>query len=142
MPHNSVGLTTPHLRIPHTQPGHGKCDDGTCLCLPGWEGDTCLYRTCPNRCSARGACLPSSLCACFDGWQGSDCSLPAPTGGVAARVLDPHFPLLEDQLAVASPPPASRVERASAVIAARSRWRELHKPGVEATAGVLEEHSM
>merc|ERR1711918_148002 len=46
----------------HTQyepcSGQGTCNEGTCECYPGFEGDACQRANCPNSCSNAGQCLP------------------------------------------------------------------------------------
>ena len=59
------------------------------------EGTACESPSCPNRCSAHGACLPSSVCWCFDGWSGDDCSvappLPATSPGARGTPWEAHL---------------------------------------------------
>ena len=35
---------------------HGGCEDGGCVCRPGWAGPRCTDRTCDTRCSNHGQC--------------------------------------------------------------------------------------
>jgi len=52
----------------------GKCQDGNCACIPGWEGESCSVKTCLNNCSTVGHCV-EGVCFCPLGYSGDDCSV-------------------------------------------------------------------
>ena len=79
---------------------------------------------------------PSQL-VCHARSQGADCSLPAVTDGSSFGDVA-MLPALS-AMKSPPPPPPPREAHAAAAIAARTHWRS-SKPGVEAAAGVLEEH--
>ena len=59
--------------------GHGVCNNGTCLCAPGFHGRACEQPSCTGSagrtkgCNGRGECV-EGICACVAGWGGGDCS--------------------------------------------------------------------
>ncbi|ETV84349.1 hypothetical protein, variant [Aphanomyces astaci] len=55
--------------------GRGLCNrtSGTCLCVPGYEGNACQRTSCPNNCSGHGRCLSVS------DWSASTSALPLST---------------------------------------------------------------
>ncbi|XP_071124867.1 protein jagged-1a-like [Mytilus edulis] len=55
--------------------GHYVCDqDGTKLCLPGWDGEFCQTAMCWDRCNmSHGFCYEPFQCSCFIGWEGESC---------------------------------------------------------------------
>ena len=80
---------------------HGECQgNGSCHCLPGWNGKFCTISGCPNNCFDRGLCKladkqsysldrdqPSVVahgqkiwkCFCHIGFTGDDCTTPTET---------------------------------------------------------------
>eukprot|EP00301_Raphidiophrys_heterophryoidea_P007780 c12967_g1_i5.p1 GENE.c12967_g1_i5~~c12967_g1_i5.p1 ORF type:complete len:1074 (-),score=149.82 c12967_g1_i5:2239-5460(-) len=66
-------------------PAHGRCSNGTCICISPWEGEDCSTNStsceaaaepqCPNKCSGHGQCTRFG-CKCDSGWVNADCSLP------------------------------------------------------------------
>jgi syndecan 4 len=52
----------------------GYCNNGTCLCAPGYGGDNCAIELCLNDCSGRGICR-NRTCYCEAGYYSEDCSL-------------------------------------------------------------------
>ena len=54
--------------------GHGRCNNGTCMCAPGYTGDDCSIVLCPQDCSSRGSCV-NGTCMCAPRWLGADCSV-------------------------------------------------------------------
>lgn len=66
--------------------GQGVCQDGVCLCDPGWVGELCQLLACPDDCLGNGECSDTlQQCVCFEGFTGSSCSIP---------VQSPHWELL------------------------------------------------
>ena len=63
----------------------------TCACEPGWAGETCGVKVCPDRCSDRGTCLADGTCECDAGWMGDSCALPSCEAG-ASRLATPRRP--------------------------------------------------
>ncbi|GAM18013.1 hypothetical protein SAMD00019534_011880 [Acytostelium subglobosum LB1] len=54
---------------------HGSiCVNGNCQCPPGYWGDFCQFKDCPNNCSNIGKCLSSGYCSCPEGYVYVDCS--------------------------------------------------------------------
>ena len=53
---------------------HGECNNGTCICDPGYGGLDCLVALCPKNCSGRGICEHDGRCRCNVGYGGEDCS--------------------------------------------------------------------
>lgn len=51
---------------------HGKAKNGTCVCKPGYAGDFCSGRACPNDCSGNGGCA-NGTCICSAGFTGEAC---------------------------------------------------------------------
>ncbi len=35
---------------------NGECDNGTCICQVGWNGQYCSIVGCPEECNGRGNC--------------------------------------------------------------------------------------
>jgi hypothetical protein len=87
--------------------GIGSCEysTGTCVCPPGYDGEACHRKTCPNSCSGHGVCQSlrrfiddigdnglgytdawdadkEVLCLCDAGYRGPDCSLQECPSGV------------------------------------------------------------
>ena len=69
----------------HVCNNHGVCNDGECLCEPGWYGADCEEHECPSvedklgvirNCSGHGQCHPGSngKCTCDEGFVGPMCS--------------------------------------------------------------------
>ncbi|XP_070197504.1 delta-like protein B [Littorina saxatilis] len=56
--------------------GHNRCDvNGSRVCLPGWEGESCDRAECSEECrSAHGFCEAPNQCRCRLGWRGALCS--------------------------------------------------------------------
>ncbi|KAI8479536.1 hypothetical protein Bbelb_427260 [Branchiostoma belcheri] len=58
---------------------HGTCQNGTCQCQSGYEGDMCQDLDCPGEpdCTDRGTCVRrggQSICLCNPGFGGLTCS--------------------------------------------------------------------
>lgn len=60
--------------------GNGECNNGTCTCKSGWEGDACEREgpvACPgspDECSKHGSCnATSGVCTCGPDYKGLDC---------------------------------------------------------------------
>ncbi|GAM18012.1 hypothetical protein SAMD00019534_011870 [Acytostelium subglobosum LB1] len=51
-----------------------QCVNGNCQCPPGFWGDFCQFKDCPNNCSNIGICISSGYCSCPEGFAGVDCS--------------------------------------------------------------------
>ncbi|EPY85409.1 tenascin-X [Camelus ferus] len=51
----------------------GRCEDGRCVCDPGYTGDDCGSRSCPWDCGEGGRCCLEGRCVCDDGYEGEDC---------------------------------------------------------------------
>ncbi|KAG9335685.1 hypothetical protein JZ751_004337, partial [Albula glossodonta] len=51
----------------------GRCEDGKCVCFPGFSGPDCGTPTCPSNCNGRGTCV-NGQCVCDSGFTGPDCS--------------------------------------------------------------------
>ncbi|XP_029023544.1 tenascin isoform X3 [Betta splendens] len=51
----------------------GRCEDGRCVCFPGYGGPDCSRTDCPGDCSHRGSCV-SGQCVCDPTFTGPDCS--------------------------------------------------------------------
>ncbi|KAL6073706.1 Stabilin 2 [Balamuthia mandrillaris] len=71
---------------PYSCPGtpecsdRGTCQDGYCVCNPGWAGLDCSAEDCPGSpdCNGHGYCLVAAeddtpSCQCLDGWTGEAC---------------------------------------------------------------------
>ena len=60
---------------------NGICVNGTCNCLPGFQGRNCDINNCPNSCSSNGMCERHSTqfntyhCVCNAGWTGKACDV-------------------------------------------------------------------
>lgn len=58
--------------------GNGECVysanglKGICKCKPGYNGDACDRKGCPNKCNDRGYCL-NGTCYCHPGYSGDGC---------------------------------------------------------------------
>ncbi|XP_063321761.1 tenascin [Pelmatolapia mariae] len=52
----------------------GRCEDGKCVCFPGFTGPDCSQSNCPGDCSNNGKCV-NVQCVCDPGFTGPDCSL-------------------------------------------------------------------
>uniref|UniRef100_A0A3Q4HU43 EGF-like domain-containing protein n=1 Tax=Neolamprologus brichardi TaxID=32507 RepID=A0A3Q4HU43_NEOBR len=48
----------------------GRCEDGKCVCFPGFTGPDCSQSNCPGDCSNNGKCVN---CVCNPGFAGPDC---------------------------------------------------------------------
>ncbi|PVD34593.1 hypothetical protein C0Q70_05869 [Pomacea canaliculata] len=55
--------------------GHYACDDnGSRVCLDGWEGESCDKAKCSEACQeGRGYCDKPYECRCHLGWKGTEC---------------------------------------------------------------------
>ncbi|XP_039208131.1 multiple epidermal growth factor-like domains protein 8 [Crotalus tigris] len=57
-----------------------ECQEGRCVCKPGYTGPSCKFQVCPGNCSAltgQGLCNRRlGLCICSDGFAGADCTIP------------------------------------------------------------------
>ncbi|XP_021356594.1 delta-like protein 1 isoform X1 [Mizuhopecten yessoensis] len=55
--------------------GHYLCDEnGTKICLPGWEGEHCQRALCLDTCNkTNGICEEPFTCRCIMGWTGESC---------------------------------------------------------------------
>ncbi|XP_010898820.2 tenascin-X isoform X3 [Esox lucius] len=51
----------------------GRCEDGKCLCFPGFRGPDCSLSDCPGNCNDKGKCV-NGQCVCDPGFTGPDCS--------------------------------------------------------------------
>jgi len=70
------GASCERRGCPNNCSGHGSCNNGTCICHPGWDpssGD-CSMRVCPNHCNYKGVCSKNK-CICYHGWTGEGCDL-------------------------------------------------------------------
>ncbi|XP_058475372.1 tenascin-X isoform X4 [Solea solea] len=51
----------------------GRCEDGKCVCFPGFSGLDCSDSNCPGNCRGNGRCTDGQ-CLCDPGFTGPDCS--------------------------------------------------------------------
>ncbi|KAK6327453.1 hypothetical protein J4Q44_G00030980 [Coregonus suidteri] len=51
----------------------GRCEDGKCVCFPGFSGPDCNLSDCPDNCNDKGTCV-NGQCVCDPGFTGPDCS--------------------------------------------------------------------
>ena len=51
---------------------NGVCLKGSCMCAPGWRGESCDVKTCPHMCHSRGVCV-NGACSCLSGYEGDAC---------------------------------------------------------------------
>jgi hypothetical protein len=65
-------------RCPGNCSGHGRCEYGKCVCIPGRVGEACQQALkCVNNCHSHGICKAGS-CHCYPGYVGSDCGVELP----------------------------------------------------------------
>ncbi|XP_069042723.1 uncharacterized protein [Lepisosteus oculatus] len=62
----------------------GRCEEGRCVCFPGFTGPSCGVRSCPAGCHGRGQCV-EGRCVCDGGFTGEDCSRPRCPGDCSGR---------------------------------------------------------
>ncbi|XP_040262353.1 tenascin-X [Bufo bufo] len=51
---------------------HGRCEDGVCICNPGYTGPDCGSKACPRNCNNNGQCVKGK-CVCNPGYSGPVC---------------------------------------------------------------------
>ncbi len=51
---------------------NGACEEGTCLCQPGWTGSRCEEKLCEPECGPHGNCV-NGVCECDPNWAGPTC---------------------------------------------------------------------
>jgi len=70
---------TPLLAIECPCKNKGVCQDGKCLCEPGYFGELCEYKHCQSTCGSelqRGSCNhKQGKCECYLGFEGDNCEL-------------------------------------------------------------------
>eukprot|EP00062_Callorhinchus_milii_P001146 gi/632936225/ref/XP_007893009.1/ PREDICTED: teneurin-1 [Callorhinchus milii] len=72
---------------------HGTCIAGTCICIPGYQGDSCEEDDCLDpTCSGHGLCV-DGVCHCASGWTGVKCEVSA---NVCHEQCSGHGTLLPD----------------------------------------------
>ncbi|XP_061112042.1 tenascin-R-like [Conger conger] len=57
----------PEDMCPNDCSDQGRCDQGKCICFPGFSGPDCSSTTCPSNCNDRGTCVKGQ-CVCEDGF--------------------------------------------------------------------------
>lgn len=52
---------------------NGTCEDGECVCITGWTGESCEIDMCASvNCGDHGTCV-AGICQCNSGWEGTYC---------------------------------------------------------------------
>jgi len=100
---SAVGLARGARDAPGAQPrcsGHGACSPtGECICSPGFTGEACQQKSCPNDCHGRGKCRADGTCECGRHFGAADCSFAKCVKGISDEALAAQ----EAGLAAASP---------------------------------------